>query len=369
MYLDVECERCGSGYGSLHVECTEYIDYCSCHLDGMETFFCDSCNYSYERNVSEDSSDSSDHEVTPLSPNAARIYESFKKGTQLFDSSGYQKDKPAVEPCRHEQEKITLSDGTSIYCSSYKSTLESADAADYGLYADPIWRPVHRNELIDWPDFKIPTSIEISLEQIADAYYWAAAEENDKVQIGCIGGHGRTGTILACLALFASDGKMTPKEAIDFVREAYCDKAIEKPIQEWYVAYASHIWYETELPETPKDTIGRRPAVVKKQPTPCSPESHIAMYLNGYGECLTKKTCPFFVSDISKMNKEGLADRDKNLILELRDQYPEVIETGLNFHECTQQEHFQMMEEGHTSCFHLRQQCYTWEADEMEWSK
>jgi hypothetical protein len=47
-----------------------------------------------------------------------------------------------------------------------------------------------------------------------------------KVHIGCIGGHGRTGTLLAALA--AAYGE---KDAIAYVRKHYCHKAVESQAQ------------------------------------------------------------------------------------------------------------------------------------------
>jgi len=52
------------------------------------------------------------------------------------------------------------------------------------------------------------------------------AEAGDKIHIGCIGGHGRTGLVLAGIA--ASCGE---KDAINFVREHYCKKAVESKKQ------------------------------------------------------------------------------------------------------------------------------------------
>lgn len=48
-----------------------------------------------------------------------------------------------------------------------------------------------------------------------------------KIHIGCIGGHGRTGTVLSALtAAFTGE-----KDAIQYVRENYCHKAVESRSQ------------------------------------------------------------------------------------------------------------------------------------------
>lgn len=58
-----------------------------------------------------------------------------------------------------------------------------------------------------------------------------------KVHVGCIGGHGRTGMVLAAVAATASDmGLEVPeKDAIGWVRANYCKKAVETKAQEGFL--------------------------------------------------------------------------------------------------------------------------------------
>lgn len=51
--------------------------------------------------------------------------------------------------------------------------------------------------------------------------------DNKKVHCGCIGGHGRTGTVFAALIKAATN----EIDAITFVREHYCKKAVESEAQ------------------------------------------------------------------------------------------------------------------------------------------
>jgi protein-tyrosine phosphatase len=55
----------------------------------------------------------------------------------------------------------------------------------------------------------------------------------ERVEIGCTGGRGRTGTALACLAVL--DG-IPSAAAVAFVRERYDRHAVETPGQRRYVA-------------------------------------------------------------------------------------------------------------------------------------
>ena len=65
---------------------------------------------------------------------------------------------------------------------------------------------------------------------LTETWQRAAAE---RVEIACAGGHGRTGTALACLAIL--DG-VPSTEAVAFVREHYDPHAVETPGQRRYVA-------------------------------------------------------------------------------------------------------------------------------------
>ena len=56
-----------------------------------------------------------------------------------------------------------------------------------------------------------------------------ALARGDTVEVGCIGGHGRTGTFLA--ALLVKIEQLGGDEAIRRVKEAYCSEAVETPGQ------------------------------------------------------------------------------------------------------------------------------------------
>ena len=55
---------------------------------------------------------------------------------------------------------------------------------------------------------------------------------DERVEIACDGGRGRTGTALACLAVL--DG-VPPPEAVAYVREHHDPRAVERPWQRHYV--------------------------------------------------------------------------------------------------------------------------------------
>lgn len=61
----------------------------------------------------------------------------------------------------------------------------------------------------------------------------------EKLEIACYGGHGRTGTLLACL-LVSMDSSNTAKKSIDRVHKEYCTSAIETKEQETLI----HKYYQ-----------------------------------------------------------------------------------------------------------------------------
>jgi protein-tyrosine phosphatase len=57
----------------------------------------------------------------------------------------------------------------------------------------------------------------------------ARARAGQHVEVGCLGGHGRTGTTHAYLAVLTG---VAPGDGVAWVRENYCAKAVETSGQE-----------------------------------------------------------------------------------------------------------------------------------------
>lgn len=82
---------------------------------------------------------------------------------------------------------------------------------------------------VRWPDFWWPSDPTQAAEALYEA--WESAP-TQRVEIGCGGGRGRTGTALACLAIL--DG-IPARQAVSFVRQHYHPRAVETPWQRRYV--------------------------------------------------------------------------------------------------------------------------------------
>jgi Arc/MetJ-type ribon-helix-helix transcriptional regulator len=128
---------------------------------------------------------------------------------------------------------VALPDGTEITAVSFDATDPYAreKPPDFGLYLDPQWEPPWPHEHLDWPDFGVPSddaSLRAALRLLLER-----ARRQNRVEVGCLGGHGRTGTALACLAVITGLGS---GEAVAWVRENYCSDAVESGQQELFVA-------------------------------------------------------------------------------------------------------------------------------------
>lgn len=103
---------------------------------------------------------------------------------------------------------------------------------DVYIALDGGWRPTQRS----WPwkksteflfkivDMSAPSD-PVEFKKLIK-YLKKQIDGGSKVHIGCIGGHGRTGTVLA--ALVAEYGEV---DAISYVRQNYCQRAVESTTQ------------------------------------------------------------------------------------------------------------------------------------------
>lgn len=120
---------------------------------------------------------------------------------------------------------------------------QNAGWRTFGLYLDPRWSPMWRSTLLDWDDFGLPVDWDIAAQTIKQAYLLAT--DGEHVEIGCLGGLGRTGTVLACMAVLAG---VAPEDAVAWVRANYDARAVETIDQEsWVVWFASRASSEEQL--------------------------------------------------------------------------------------------------------------------------
>ncbi|RZQ60345.1 protein-tyrosine phosphatase family protein [Amycolatopsis suaedae] len=145
---------------------------------------------------------------------------------------------------------ITLPDGTAVRGRGRRQGLPAGPLPDYGLYLghspdaphrpllrlEKVWRPGWAADWITWPDFRTPRDATAAAALIEHAHERARA--GDRVEIACYGGTGRTGTVIACLAVLAGH---PAAGAVEWTRRHYRPKAVETRGQrrwvEWFAGY------------------------------------------------------------------------------------------------------------------------------------
>ncbi|MFI5801900.1 protein-tyrosine phosphatase family protein [Streptomyces sp. NPDC051561] len=126
---------------------------------------------------------------------------------------------------------LRLPSGRLVRGRGLRDPLPSGPPPTYALYLlgkQPPEVP-WESRWLRWPDFRLPGDRAQARTLLTEV--WGRAGE-ERVEVACHGGRGRTGTALACLAVL--DG-VAPEEAVAFVRENYDRRAVETPWQARYV--------------------------------------------------------------------------------------------------------------------------------------
>jgi hypothetical protein len=133
---------------------------------------------------------------------------------------------------------VTFPDGTHVRAASLADRRADDHERAFGLYLDERWAPTWPADVVAWPDFGLPAEPDVAAGQISDAFL--RARRGELVEVGCLGGSGRTGTVLACMAVLAG---VPPAEAVSWVRSAYRREAVETAEQEawvqWFAGWAA----------------------------------------------------------------------------------------------------------------------------------
>lgn len=148
---------------------------------------------------------------------------------------------------------ITLPDGTAVRGRGRREPFPPGPVPDYGLYLGrppddaprrgvlrrrrAAWRPGWPADWIDWPDFRTPRDREAAAALIRRAY--ELAREGSRVEVACHGGTGRTGTVIACMAVLAG---LPAADAVAWTRRHYRPRAVETPGQRRWIAWFATRW-------------------------------------------------------------------------------------------------------------------------------
>ena len=141
---------------------------------------------------------------------------------------------------------IRLPDATPLRGRGRREPLPAGPPPSYGLYLGnppgllsrqrPPWRPDWPSDWVDWPDFRTPRDDRSAAALIEHAYQLARSGE--RVEVACLGGTGRTGTVIACMAVLAGH---PATDAVGWTRRNYRPRAVETRGQRRWVD-----WFATE---------------------------------------------------------------------------------------------------------------------------
>jgi len=139
---------------------------------------------------------------------------------------------------------VTFPDGTRLRASSLLARDAVAVQPGFGLYLDRRWRPSWPSEFVEWEDFGTPSDPPRAAGQIRSAF--ARAVGGEEVEVGCFAGLGRTGTVLARMAVLAG---VPSEHAVAWVRAHYDPDAVETEAQErWVLWFAAAAAQGTDAP-------------------------------------------------------------------------------------------------------------------------
>lgn len=127
---------------------------------------------------------------------------------------------------------LVLPSGRLVRARALRKPIPDGPSPDFGLYLlghqpDPTPWPYR---WLRWPDLRLPFDLAAARDALIEVWERAA---DQRVEVACGGGRGRTGTALACLAVL--DG-VAPSGAVTYVRQHFDHGAVETPWQSRYVA-------------------------------------------------------------------------------------------------------------------------------------
>jgi len=165
--------------------------------------------------------------------------------------------------CRHWRQRVRVG-RTTVTCSSYfgngnSKTLEPIP--DFGIYLSTVWKSklspfwtsgaylksvarlrAYPALVVDWADVGV---VKVNWLRELVEICLCKMRQGKRIDIGCAAGHGRTGTLLACL--IAKKEHLSAVRAMSEVYSRYCHHAIETRAQEDLVReYVENLLKEVE---------------------------------------------------------------------------------------------------------------------------
>lgn len=130
------------------------------------------------------------------------------------------------------RDTVVLPGGTEVRGRGVQNPLPAGPEPDFGLYLGVDYTPPWTHERLDWPDFGLPADPLAAIRAIERLH--ARARAGERVEAACRAGKGRTGTVVACLAIL--DG-IRPTHAVSWTRGHYHHRAVQTPWQRRWVRH------------------------------------------------------------------------------------------------------------------------------------
>jgi protein-tyrosine phosphatase len=133
---------------------------------------------------------------------------------------------------------VQLPDGAWVRGRGLRNPAPGGPAPEFGLYLGSAkLRARHTfdwpHEWIDWPDFLLPRDSDVAVGLIREVH--RRALDGQRVEVACGGGVGRTGTVVASLAVLAG---VPAGDAVGWARANYHRRAVETPWQRRWISRA-----------------------------------------------------------------------------------------------------------------------------------
>jgi protein-tyrosine phosphatase len=130
---------------------------------------------------------------------------------------------------------IQLPDGVWVRGRGLRNPAPGGPTPDFGLYLGTgKLRARHTfdwpHAWVDWPDFLLPRDTRAAVTAIRDLHRRAA--DGQLVEVACGGGIGRTGTVIAALAVLTG---IPAADAVAWTRTNYQHRAVETPWQRRWI--------------------------------------------------------------------------------------------------------------------------------------
>lgn len=130
----------------------------------------------------------------------------------------------------HWHDAVVLPGHTVVRGRGVQDPVPGGREPDFGLYLGVDYRPRWEHEHLDWPDFGLPRDPPAAARAIVRLH--RRAQDREYVEAACRAGKGRTGTVIACLAIL--DG-LPARQAVSWTRHHFHHRAVQTPWQRWWV--------------------------------------------------------------------------------------------------------------------------------------